>query len=236
MLKQKTNKVLRLLFVVCLLYGCAHNNHYIGEQYLGKKYISSPLGEEKAPDIDPLIRFDAFDCTTFVETALAQGDKNKLNSIRYKNGQIDFIYRNHFTETDWLQNNKDIVKNVSALYGKTSVRHVNIDKKNWFKKNHNIDTNFEKQSTDIEYIPYTNISKINTQKPLIILFIHDGDGFYDKIGTDLAVTHMGFLLPDGILRHASSQQGIVTDTNFEQYIANRKKNSHNLGIALVEIK
>ena len=208
----------------------------IGKQYLGVGYGLNPLGEEKEPDKDPLIRFDAFDCTTFVETVLAEGKLKKLNKIRYKNGDINFIYRNHFIETDWLKNNENLVKNVSNLYGKTSVRHVIIDKKSWFKHVHNIDTDFQKQPVDIEYIPYENLSEIDIQSPFVVLFIHDGNGFFDKIGTDLAVVHMGFLLPGNILRHASRKYGRVMDVNFEEYINKHKKNKHNLGIALLKIK
>ena len=130
-------------FVLC---GCSHiKTHYIGEQYLNAKYINNPLGEEQAPDFDPLIRYDAFDCVTFVETVLANSDVDKLNKIRYKNGEIDFVKRNHFIESDWLTNNNSIVKNVSKTYGKTKTRTITIDKKNWFKKNFNLDTNFKKE-------------------------------------------------------------------------------------------
>ena len=216
------------------LCACSGPHNYIGEQYLNKPYISNPLGEGKLPDMDPLIRFDGFDCTTFVETSLAGGNLKKLNKIRYKNGKIDVLCRNHFTETDWLKNNE--FENISNRYGGVSVRHVVIDKKSWFKKVYNIDTDFEKQPVDIEYIPYENLSKINIQSPIIVLFIHDGDGFIDKIGTDLAVVHMGFLLPGNILRHASRQYGRVMDVDFESYINKRKQNKHNLGISLVKIK
>jgi len=111
-----------------------------------------------------------------------------------------------------------------------------IDKKSWFKKVHNIDTDFQKQTVDIEYIPYKNLSKIDVQSPLIVLFIHDGNGVREKIGTDLAVVHMGFLLPGNILRHASREYGRVMDVDFEEYSNKRKQNKHNLGIALVKIK
>ena len=227
-----------LFLLSFLLFGCATETHqyYIGERYLGTKYVSDPLGEEKFPDQDPLIRFDAFDCATFVETSLADGSVKKLNKIRYKNGKVDFIYRNHFIESDWLKNNKNFLENVSNLYGKTAVRHVVIDKKSWFKHMHNIDTDFSKQTVDIEYIPYKNLSKIDIQSPLVVLFIHDGDGFYNKIGTDLAVVHMGFLLPNNTLRHASRKHGVVMDTDFYEYVNKRKQNEHNLGIALVKIK
>lgn len=223
------NKIFLLLFIAA----CSGNNQ-IGEQYLGKKYIINPLGEEKQPDTDPLIRFDAFDCSTFVDTVLADGDKDKLTKIRYKDGKIDILNRNHFTESDWLENNN--FENISHLYGKTLKRKVIIDKKSWFKRIYNIDTDFKPQNVDIEYIPYTNLSKIDIQTPLIVLFIHDGDGFYEKIGTDLAVVHIGFLLPGNILRHASRKYNKVVDTDFEKYIQRRKLNKHNLGIALVKIK
>ena len=124
-MKNKTLFILLLFF----LYGCTHKEHYIGEQYLGTKYILDPLGEEKAPDKDPLIRYDAFDCMTFVETCLADGDIEKLNKIRYKDGNVNFINRNHFVETDWLNNNSDLLENVSHQYGKTKRKKVAIDKK-----------------------------------------------------------------------------------------------------------
>jgi hypothetical protein len=111
-------------------------------------------------DTDPLIRFDAFDCTTFVETVLANGDIKKLNKIRYKNGQIDFINRNHFIEVDWLKNNSDIVENVSNSFPDYKTRTVIIDKQNWFKKIHNIDVDIAAETTNIDYIPYANVGDI----------------------------------------------------------------------------
>ena len=77
---------------------------------------------------------------TFVETSLANGDLDNLINIRYKNGQVNFLNRNHFVETDWLKNNANLLENVSHQYGKTSFRTVIIDKKNWFKKVHNTET------------------------------------------------------------------------------------------------
>lgn len=47
---------------------------------------------------------------------------------------------------------------------------------------------------------------------------------------------MGFLLPNGILRHASSQYGRVMDVDFYEYVVTRAKNKNNIGITLVKIK
>lgn len=228
--------IIRFLLSV-LLAGCSlGNTDFPGQSFLGVRYLNSPLGEEVAPDNDPLIRFDAFDCTTFVETVIADNNLKKLNKIRYKNGQVDFLARNHFIETDWLQNNSDVVQNVSNRYGPVQVRSVKIDKKSWFKKVHNIETEFTPQVVDIEYIPYKNAKNILPEKTLVVLFITDKPELRDKIGTDLAVVHMGLLLPNGMLRHASSTQGKVVDVDMDEYIDNRTQDKTNLGITLVEIK
>lgn len=225
-------KIAILLFLV----GCGATPQLPGHDFLGAQYINSPLGEEVAPDSDPLIRFDAFDCTTFVETVMANGDIETLNQIRYKDGKIGFLNRNHFIESDWLANNSDRVQNVSADYAQTKIRRVIIDKRSWFKKVHNIDTDFKPVVVDLEYIPYEFAKDFIVKKTMIALFITDNADFRDKIGTDLAVVHMGLIMPNGVLRHASSERGVVVDVPFEEYVNTRKKNKNNLGIALVEIK
>ena len=222
------------ILLALLLAGCSVGT--AGQSFLGARYISSPLGEGVAPDDDPLIRYDAFDCTTFVETVLADGDLKKLNKIRYKNGEIDFLNRNHFIESDWLMNNADLVQNVSNKYGKTSVRNVRIDKTSWLKKVHNIDAEYDVIDVDLEYLPYTNIKTINANKVMIVLFVADKPKNRDIIGTDLAVYHMGLLLPNGVFRHASSTKKMVTDVEFNEYIVKQKQNKSNLGFVLVEIK
>lgn len=224
------------LFVVLFLVGCGMVPRLPGHDFLGARYINSPLGEGCAPDSDPLIRFDAFDCTTFVETVMANGDIETLNQIRYKDGQIGFLNRNHFIESDWLVNNSDRVQNVSADYAQTKIRSVIIDKRSWFKKVHNIDTDFKPVAVELEYIPYEFAKDLIIEKTMIVLFITDNADFRDKIGTDLAVVHMGLIMPNGVLRHASSERGVVVDVPFEEYVNARKKNKNNLGIALVEIK
>lgn len=220
-----------------ILIGCAIAcNDDIGGKYLGARYVNDPLGEGVAPDTDPLIRTDAFDCTTFVETALADGDVNRLTRIRYRDGTVGFENRNHFIETDWLTNNSDLERNVSGEYGNTALRHVVIDKSAWFRRVHHMDITVAPVTTDLEYIPYAELGNINNTEPLVVLFVVDDADMRDKIGTDLAVTHMGFLMPGGTLRHASSVAGHVIDTDFYEYVSARRQNSNNLGITLLEIK
>jgi hypothetical protein len=77
---------------------------------LGAPYLASPLGEGPgaAPDPDPRFRLDAFDCTTFVETALALGAAASteeaarlLDDVRY-DGPPGYARRNHYVESQWL--------------------------------------------------------------------------------------------------------------------------------------
>lgn len=83
--------------------------------FLGYSYgPGGPLGEGANGrfDQDPLYRFDTFDCTTFVETIIAlalsrsaQDFENHLDSIRYEDGIVDYLKRNHFTDLQWIPNN-----------------------------------------------------------------------------------------------------------------------------------
>lgn len=83
----------------------------VSDPFLGAPYAVSPLGEgvAQSPDPDPTMRFDAFDCTTFVETtiALALADnlddaRSLLDHLRYRRGEREFLARRHFPEAEWL--------------------------------------------------------------------------------------------------------------------------------------
>ncbi len=86
----------------------------ISARYLGVPYLLDPLGEgpHGAIDRDPLVRFNRFDCQTFVETVLAQARGHsdaefaaELRALRYRDGKVDFAARNHFPDVDWIPNN-----------------------------------------------------------------------------------------------------------------------------------
>ena len=117
---------------------------FFSSKLLGRKYLSSPLGEGVFGkfDKDPLYRIDAFDCTTFVETVLAlslsrtiQDFKETINQIRYKNGSISFITRNHFISADWIDNNQDLFSDITfSLYPQSSLTaQAIIEKSRWYE-------------------------------------------------------------------------------------------------------
>ena len=113
-----------------------------------------PLGEGKECDYNckPLYRFDAFDCTTFVEMMLAlattdaTGDadytlksfKNQVIDIRYSDPKkISYLTRNHFPESDWMPHNTRQGGLLTDITGSLGIDPVEtpsavINKKNWY--------------------------------------------------------------------------------------------------------
>ena len=79
----------------------------------GTPYQVDPIGEAEGPDPDPLVRYDVFDCLTFVEEVLAlvlpQNPRNAAeirNALRYgPSGEISYENRNHFMMHQWIPHN-----------------------------------------------------------------------------------------------------------------------------------
>jgi hypothetical protein len=92
--------------------GVANRMDKISKIFLGLPYgKGGPLGEgsDAKFDQDPLYRFDTFDCTTYVETIMSLALSRDVNEfevhqdkIRYENGEVDYLKRNHFTDLQWI--------------------------------------------------------------------------------------------------------------------------------------
>lgn len=118
--------------------------------FIGKPYQLFPLGEGPTGQFDksPLYRADSFDCLTYVNTVMALTHAQNLNQfqqafkqVSYKDGQVDFINRNHFVSSDWNANNaktgliRDITNQIHDSQGNTLAQYSNtlIDKPNWYR-------------------------------------------------------------------------------------------------------
>jgi hypothetical protein len=140
----------------------------ISSLFIGKVYLLGALGEgsDARYDQEPRYRTDAFDCDTYVTTVLAlslakniQGFKQCLSKVRYKNGQIEFITRNHFMSLDWNPNNqrqhfiKDVTKSIKDKNNQpvAQIATALIDKPSWYQhftsKNIRIHSSDEKEQT-----------------------------------------------------------------------------------------
>ena len=116
----------------------------LSQVLLGAEYVGGSVGEGESGvyDKDPLIRFDVFDCTTYVETILAGAMsaasdefKENLMRLRYKEGNVSFVSRNHFPSLDWLPNNEDKLGDItsSVVGGTVSMANTIIDKTAWYQ-------------------------------------------------------------------------------------------------------
>lgn len=117
----------------------------LSSQYIGKPYISNPLN-----DSDRRIRYDGFDCLTYVETIIAfsrkASEKNILgvmDQIRYKDGGVGFVRRHHIVEQSWIPENikKGLVKDVTERYAQQmqiQLHHAEsfADPKGFYEKLH----------------------------------------------------------------------------------------------------
>ena len=113
--------------------------------FLHTPYVLSPLGEARGQDPDPRFRIDAFDCTTFVETAVAlayASDWSKaadiLDQIRYKPQGKRFEDRLHFITADWLPQlqSQGYLEDITADLGKdkTTTIKFKVTPKSWKKR------------------------------------------------------------------------------------------------------
>lgn len=102
---------------------------------LGAPYLASPLGEGSGPDPDPRFRLDAFDCMTFVETAVALGSARSLDDaalalddVRYA-ATPSLAGRNHEVLSQWIPSNLAkgwIVEATRAIAGSRTRREEKV--------------------------------------------------------------------------------------------------------------
>ncbi|KTD27930.1 MULTISPECIES: N-acetylmuramoyl-L-alanine amidase-like domain-containing protein [Legionella] len=135
----------------------------ISAQFLGKPYILGALGEGTKAHFDqePRYRIDGFDCDTYVTTVLAlalandqQGFKQCMMKVRYKDGKVSFITRNHFTSLDWNPNNQQqgFIKDITETFRDKDNKSVAeiatalIDKPSWYQ--HFTDKNIHLNPSD----------------------------------------------------------------------------------------
>ena len=225
---------------------------YYSQQLLGRPYGSSPLGEGFGIDQDPLVRMDLFDCTTYVETAIALGLAGgvkadlipMMNRLRYENGSVNFRSRNHFTNVDWVKNNAWLLKDVTRnlFPGDYETLETVISKSAWFAKAFNMSVNVADQRSLIFYVPFSRFSQDLLQRlPRVTVANVVRKDWNRKalLGTELDISHQGFLIrkAEGIyFRHASQARRETTELPLVEYLDSYHRNSSAVGLQILEFK
>lgn len=198
----------------------------------------------------------------------------KLDSIRYKNGIDSFFNRNHFISADWLPNNKllfsDITANLSTEY---QVAVANINRLSWVYKTQ-VENKFldearptleevdavllengitlTPQEANLNYIPvndflehYHEFVLDFPEEATIVNIVRPGWDLVEAIGTELNVSHQGFVFkkydeetfdPTLLFRHATSiDPKEVVELPFDEYIQRYQNQTPEIGLNFLSI-
>lgn len=215
--------------------------------FIGVPYQNDPLGEAGGIDPDPVYRFDSFDCVTYVETVIAltraQNFKDFADQkirVSYKDEILNYEHRKHFFEMDHKNDFTDITNNLGTV-----VNYITgtIDRQSFLEKRiDSIQGNYKTEKVILSYIEKNDVSKIDTKKlprVSIVGIVQDNPGLRSKVGSDVLLSHVGFLISDNgnlSIRHAGTAAGYVVDQDFKSYIDNLKTSKIRRGIKIWQIK
>lgn len=224
----------------------------ISELMLGLPYADGPTGEAAAPDPDPLVRYDVFDCLTFVEEVLAlslAGDPYHAaelrNAFRYGAGaEVDYARRRHFMELQWLPGAvaDGLLRQTSREYGETIRGDREITAETWraWRKTdtfHMSPSQLPAGRFDLDILPLdTAIAQADRIRPGSLIMIVRDD--YEHI--PLRITHLSMVLPGSprMIRHATRMTSSMKVRDHElRYYLNLLKTYSNwpvTGIAVFE--
>ncbi|SVC36331.1 uncharacterized protein METZ01_LOCUS289185 [marine metagenome] len=187
---------------------------------VGKPYEIFKLGEEVAPDPDPIIRLDVSDCTAHILTSLAFSQsiswdeaKESMITIHYKDGDPTYKTRWHYT-TDRIQENSSTVNITNELVGVEQLESVEIILNRKEDGKEFLDLGWEK-STSIQYIPSNNINQEILQKLPHVSGVAFVKKTYFKMG--LVVAHEGMIIDQKNIIHASSEYEKTVNIDFMDY-------------------
>jgi hypothetical protein len=207
------------------------------EKFLGTPYASSPLGEGRGKDADPLIRFDAVDCLTFVEETLAISFANEprevepiLIDLRYAK-EVAFDDRNHLMEAQWLPHNlgKGFLRDVTRRYGgdSTEVVHKTLSPTTWTSRSSRalgLSPNREPLGTfELPIIPIERVRAAAKRIPSGTLLVVVRE---DRPYKPTRISHVGFVLHRGqntFLRHATLRAAKVVDEELSSFLLRNLK-------------
>ncbi len=209
----------------------------VSEKFLGTPYAPSPLGESQGKDADPLIRFDAVDCLTFVEETLAisfaiepREVEAILIDLRYAE-EVAFDDRNHLMEAQWLPHNlaKGFLRDVTRRYGgdSTEVVHKTLTSSTWASRSSRaLGLSPSRQpigTFDLPIIPIEQVRAVAKRIPsgTLLAVVRE-----DRPYKPTRISHVGFVLHRGqktYLRHATLRAAKVVDEEFSSFLLRNSK-------------
>lgn len=196
---------------------------------LGKEYLVDATGEEKEPDLDPIVRYDAFDCLTFVEEAMALAIGEDVDDVgrirqelRYQGKEVSYEKRNHFMLSQWIPNaiEKQYLVDITHEIGETHFVSKSIKSQTWarWRGRHKYPFTIDQYPVGTYNLgvlsldsAIENVDKI-PEGALIVVIRQNKD--YNP----LLITHLGFVVKysetDIRIRHATRMAGGTVKDNY----------------------
>ncbi len=199
---------------------------FLSKQFLGVYYRADTLACSATEKERLIVNLAGVDCFTFLDYLEAMRRSashadfiENLRNVRYQNGVVDYLTRNHFF-SDWLEYQKAFIEDVTVAVGGDAavsiekMLNVKADASPWLPE-------VAPRSRRVFFIPSERIDK----KMLADLRTGDYIGIYTDL-PGLDVTHVGVMVKGPFmlsLRHASSSPGRmrVLDDELVHYIADK---------------
>jgi hypothetical protein len=191
------------------------------------EYVAGPLGEgpDAVPEPKPLSDFAHVDCVTFVEQVYAlalspdaASFPDTLRRIRYRDGKVDYRWRNHYTVSDWLPANAWFIRDVTGEVGAglTQTMRKTISRARFFAgKGLSQYKDIPDEDAATDYIPREKapemLAKLRTGD--LLIFVIDTPG--------IIAGHVGLVRNPGTLQvqHASLSRKEVVTAPLKDYLA-----------------
>ncbi len=203
----------------------------LGRKNIGQPYEIYLLGEYPFElfDPDPIYCLAKSDCLTFCEHtyALALSSDwwmflNALQRLRYKDGRIGMLQRNHFTLADWNHNNRFLFEDVTPRLGdgQAAVTLNQVCRRAAFFAKFGLGKDIPDESICDSYVPKDRV-------PAILAELKDAD-FVNIIRGDKDsqwAGHTGLiaLAEDGSVNFLHSAKPAVREQSLIGYLQNDKR-------------
>ena len=219
------------------------------QSFLGLPYVLDAAGEGTVEDPDPVGRYDAFDCLTFVEETLAiamAGDPLDApmlrNAFRY-DGPASYSHRRHFMEAEWIPDavRNGLVTDITARLGpaRTLTKTVTADTWKSWRRRSLFSLPAEALPVGSWSLNYLDLAEAELAAPrfppgAIVLTLRQ-----DRPHVPVVITHVSLVIPgrDGLLMRHATKMGSrkVRDDRLSWYVTHIRDyvNWRALGIAVL---
>jgi N-acetylmuramoyl-L-alanine amidase-like len=141
---------------------------HLARKNIGQPYEIYLLGEMPFEHYDPqpIYSLGKSDCLVYAEHTYAmaltdswEGFIRMLQRVRYKDGRIGVVTRNHYTEADWNPNNRWLVRDITAELARNRVVRFGqkVDRAKFLRNRYKLETDIPVKEYEHVFIRFEDI-------------------------------------------------------------------------------